>query len=84
MELPGPIPNPEVKCGCADGTLNTQGRVSSCHDICVYVSMCWGPGTPKQSALGGCYGAGLNAVALSVRLNTQGEERDGTRPARPF
>ena len=35
MEPPGNIPNPEVKCGCADGTLNTQGRVSSCHDYCM-------------------------------------------------
>lgn len=34
MELPGPIPNPEVKRSCADGTRHTLGRVGSCHDNC--------------------------------------------------
>ena len=36
MEPPGPIPNPEVKCSCADDTLDKEGKVGSCHDNCIY------------------------------------------------
>ena len=36
MDPPGNIPNPEVKCSCADDTRHTLGKVGSCHDNWMY------------------------------------------------
>lgn len=64
MELPGPIPNPEVKCGCADGTHDKVGRVGSCHDNCTHRF------SSIFDDLLGFPGSGLGAVHLHSNPNT--------------